>query len=101
MKKLLSYGISTVFGLFAAFGSLSVQAAIDAQINFEEGLPKAFAAGENSRIEISTRHFKDGRQSMLWSWSAPSTLQYNDFGQLIRSFRVKPVSYTHLRAHET
>ncbi|WP_417015440.1 chondroitinase family polysaccharide lyase [Alistipes sp.] len=89
MKKLLSYGISTVFGLFAAFGSLSVQAAIDAKINFEEGLPKAFAAGENSRIEISTRHFKDGRQSMLWSWSAPSTLQYNDFGQLIRSFRVK------------
>ncbi len=89
MKKFLLYGTSAVLGLFATLGSLPVHAAIDAKINFETEIPKAFSCGENSRIELSKKHFKDGQQSLLWSWTAPSTLQYNDFGQLIRSFRVK------------
>ena len=89
MKKILLYGTSAVLGLFATLWSLPVHAAIDAKINFETEIPKGFSCGDNSRIELSQKHYKDGQQSLLWSWSAPSTLQYNDFGQLIRSFRVK------------
>lgn len=89
MKKFLLYGTSAVLGLFAALCGQSAHAAIDAKINFESEIPKAFSCGENSQIELSKKHFKDGQQSLRWSWTAPSTLQYNDFGQLIRSFRVK------------
>ena len=89
MKKTLLYGLSAVLTLTTILGSLPVHAAIDAKINFETGIPKAFVAGDNSTLTPSTKHFKDGQQSMLWSWTAPSTLQYNDFGQLMRSFRVK------------
>ena len=89
MKKTLLYGLSAVLTLTTILGSHPVHAAIDAKINFETGIPKAFVAGDNSTLTPSTKHFKDGQQSMLWSWTAPSTLQYNDFGQLMRSFRVK------------
>ena len=89
MKKILLYGTSAVLGLLSALWSLPAHAAIDAKITFETEIPKAFACGENSRIELSQKHYKDGQQSLRWSWTAPSTLQYNDFGQLIRSFRVK------------
>ena len=84
MKRFLLYGTSAVLGLFATLWSLPVHAAIDAKINFETEIPKGFSCGDNSRIELSQKHYKDGQQSLLWSWSAPSTLQYNDFGQLIR-----------------
>ena len=89
MTKLLLYGASAALGLLSLFGSLTAQAAIDAKITFETEIPKAFVCGENSTIELSDRHFKDGRQSLHWSWTAPSTLRYNDFGELISSFRVK------------
>ena len=89
MKKFLLYATSAVLGLFSALWQQPVQAAIDAKITFETEIPKAFVCGNDSRIELSGKHFKDGRQSLCWTWNAPSTLQYNDFGQLIRSFRVK------------
>ena len=89
MTKLLLYGASAALGLLSLFGSLTARAAIDAKITFETEIPKAFVCGENSTIELSDRHFKDGRQSLHWSWTAPSTLRYNDFGELISSFRVK------------
>lgn len=89
MTKLLLYGASAALGLLSLFGSLTAQAAIDAKITFETEIPKAFVCGENSTIELSDRHFKDGRQSLHWSWTAPSTLRYNNFGELISSFRVK------------
>ena len=75
MTKLLLYGASAALGLLSLFGSLTAQAAIDAKITFETEIPKAFVCGENSTIELSDRHFKDGRQSLHWSWTAPSTLR--------------------------
>ena len=89
MKRILLYSFSAIYGLISLLCSQSAAAAIDAKINFETEVPKAFVCGENSTIGLSDRHYKDGMHSLRWSWSAPSTLRYNDFGQLMRSFRVK------------
>ena len=89
MKKVLNYGVSAILGLFATLWSQNAAAAIDAKISFETETPKAFVCGENSTAELSGLRYKDGTHSLRWSWSAPSTLRYNDFGQLMRSMRVK------------
>lgn len=65
------------------------RAAIDAKITFEEGIPKSFSASEHSELAISTDRYKDGRQSLRWSWSAPSELTVSDYASLLRSFKVR------------
>lgn len=89
MKKVLKYGVSAYLVISTVLIGTTATAAIDAKVNFEAELPKAFSAGENSRIELSDAHYKDGKQSLRWTWSAPSTLQYADYAQLMRSFRTK------------
>ena len=89
MKKFLLYATSAVLGLFSALWQQPVQAAINAKITFDTEIPKAFVCDNDSLIELSGKQFKARLQPLCWTWNAPSTLQYNDFGQLIRSFRVK------------
>ncbi len=64
------------------------QAAIDAKINFEEGIPSTFSCSENSTLSLSTLRYKDGRQSLCWQWQAPSELIVADYVSLLRSFKV-------------
>ncbi|WP_418992268.1 chondroitinase family polysaccharide lyase [Alistipes sp.] len=89
MKKGLIYGAAALLGLTAAFRSTEVSAAIDARITFETEIPKGFTCDENSRIELSGDRYKDGRQSLRWSWTAPSALHYADYASLMRSARTK------------
>lgn len=64
-------------------------AAIDAKINFENGIPQTFSASENSSLTLSTDRYKDGRQSLRWSWTGPAELQVSDYASLLRSFKAK------------
>lgn len=89
MNKFILYGVSAALTLLLALGGQSVHAAIDAKINFETELPKAFVCGAGSRVELSELRYKDGRKSLHWQWDTPSTLQYTDFADLISSFRIK------------
>ena len=89
MKNMLKHAIPAIWILFGTLWGQHAAAAIDAKISFETEIPKAFVCGENSTAELSGLHYKDGSRSLRWSWSAPSTLRFNDFGQLMRSLRVK------------
>ncbi|MEG2061058.1 MAG: chondroitinase family polysaccharide lyase [Alistipes sp.] len=89
MKKMLKYGTSIVLALLSTFFCITAMAAIDAKINFETEISKAFVCDANSQIELSDAHFKDGSKSLRWSWNAPSALRYSDAAQLLRSSRVK------------
>ena len=89
MKNMLKHAVPAIWILFGTLWGQHAAAAIDAKISFETEIPKAFVCGENSTAELSGLHYKDGNRSLRWSWSAPSTLRFNDFGQLT-------VSYTHL-----
>ena len=86
---MLRYVVPAICALLATLCGQTAAAAIDAKISFETEIPKAFVCGENSAAELSGLHYKDGSRSLRWSWSAPSTLRFNDFGQLMRSLRVK------------
>lgn len=85
MKKGLTYGLSAIIGLSMLIGAQRVSAAIDARIGFEKAIPEVFSCASNSRIELSDKHFKDGEQSLRWSWSTPSQLIYTDAVQFARS----------------
>ena len=89
MKNILKHAVPAIWALLATLCGQTAAAAIDAKISFETEIPKAFVCGENSAAELSGLHYKDGSRSLRWSWSAPSTLRFNDFGQLMRSLRVK------------
>ena len=89
MKNILKHAVPAIWILFGTLWGQHAAAAIDAKISFETEIPKAFVCGENSTAELSGLHYKDGSRSLRWSWSAPSTLRFNDFGQLMRSLRVK------------
>lgn len=86
---MLKHAVPAIWILFSTLWGQHAAAAIDAKISFETEIPKAFVCGENSTAELSGLHYKDGNRSLRWSWSAPSTLRFNDFGQLMRSLRVK------------
>lgn len=75
--------------LLTWFACATGLAAIDAKITFEEGIPKSFSAGENSELSISTDRYKDGHQSLRWSWTAPSELTVSDYASLMRSFKAR------------
>lgn len=64
-------------------------AAIDAKITFEEGVPETFSASGNSSLSISDDRYKDGHRSLHWSWSAPAELTVSDYTSLQRSFQAK------------
>lgn len=65
------------------------QAAIDAKITFEEGVPSTFSCSEGGALEVSTNRYKDGQQSLRWWWSQPGELVVADYASLVRSFKAK------------
>ncbi len=90
MKRISNICLSVVSLLIAGAGAQNAAAAIDARIDFETGIPKGFSCDEKGRIELSDKHYKDGRQSLRWTWEAPAAeLCFADYAQLMRSFRTK------------
>lgn len=82
------FRISIALLFLAAFAQV-VSAAIDAKINFENGVPSGFTCSDGGSVETSTLRFKDGEQSLRWSWTKPGQLRYEDYATLMRSARVK------------
>lgn len=83
-----TFRISAISILLIAFVQFSF-AAIDARIDFETTLPTTFKCSDNSRIELSAAHYKDGEKSLRWSWDGPATLTFGDYVQLMKSFNAK------------
>ncbi len=47
--------------------------------DFEEAsLPSAYQADSGSQLSLSTRHYKSGRQSLMWSWQHGGRLLFTD-----------------------
>lgn len=60
-------------------------AGFNAQYNFENKVPQSFSSSQEGTLTLSPDHYKDGENSMLWSWSAPSVLTVADFPALSAS----------------
>lgn len=67
---------------------VSVKAAIDSKIDFEQGVPSTFSV-EGGQIATSGLRFKDGENSLRWSWQGSSQLTIADYASLLRSFQAK------------
>ncbi len=70
-------------------GSVNSHAAIDAKISFEGSVPYTVKTTSSATVAVSSLHFKDGEESLQWTWSAPSELIINDYLSLKRSFATK------------
>ncbi len=68
--------------------TLSVEAAIDSKIDFEGGVPSTFSV-EGGEIQTSALRYKDGGNSLRWSWNGPSRLIVTDYSSLMSSFQAK------------
>ena len=82
MKKLWS-----LLALLAL--SSAARAAINSQYNFEgAGVPSFVAASGEACVSTSTDKFKDGKQSLKFSWEAPSELVFSNHDDLEASMKV-------------
>lgn len=57
------------------FISLLIGTAKSQLYNFETTLPSTFTTDKQGSISLSLERSKEGKQSLLWSWDGPSTLQ--------------------------
>ncbi len=77
--------------LFAAvFSALPLisNAAINAQINFENGIPKFVTAKGGASIITSTDRYKDGDHSLKFTWSGDSQIVISNFLDIEESMKV-------------
>ena len=81
MKRLLS----TFLFLIVAVGA---HAAINAQYNFEAGLPDFISVNGDGKLESSSEKFKDGTKSIKFSWNAPAELVFSNFADIESSMKV-------------
>ncbi len=69
--------------------SFTAHAAINAQYNFEAGLPAFISATDNGLVGISTDKYKDGTKSVKFSWTGPSSLVFTNCDEIEASMKVK------------
>ena len=81
MKKL-------VFSILFSFVALCSHAAINAQYNFEAGLPGFLSVNGNGKVELSADKFKDGQKSIKFSWTSPAELVFSNFSDIESSMKV-------------
>ena len=81
MKKL-------TFLLFFIALSHNALAAIDSQYNFEGGMPSFISVSGNGRAALSTEKFKDGRQSVKYSWDGTSEIVFSNHSDIESSMKV-------------
>ena len=75
MKKFAT--LLTVFTL-----SIPAFAAINSQINFEGEMPSFIKVNGNGQAEISGEKFKDGRQSIKFTWEQGGELVFGNFSDI-------------------
>ena len=81
MKKIL---ITTLLWT-VAFAS---HAAINAQYNFESGLPEFVSVNGDGKVESSAEKFKDGSKSIKFSWTGSADLVFSNFSDIESSMKV-------------
>lgn len=81
MKRLFS----TILIASIAFNSF---AAINAQYNFEKGVPDFLSVNGEGRLECSSTKFKDGAKSVKFSWNGPSEMVFSNFSDIEASMKV-------------
>ena len=81
MKKFTT--LLTVFTL-----SIPAFAAINSQINFEGEMPSFIKVNGNGKAEISGEKFKDGRQSIKFTWEQGGELVFGNFSDIEASMKV-------------
>lgn len=67
--------------------SSQAQAAKKADFQFEGKLPQSFRASKGSILLADASRYKDGKQSLHWQWSAPSTLCIEEGAKIKNSVR--------------
>lgn len=82
------HNMKKFFFLLSLFISLEAFAAIDSQHNFEGPLPSFVSVNGNGNVGISTDKFKDGKQSVCFSWNPGAELVFSNYSDLEASFKV-------------
>lgn len=86
-KRLLMKRLYSLLALLAI--SFPAGAAINSQYNFEgAALPSFISAGENASISLSQDKFKDGKQSIKFSWNGKSELSFTNHADIEASMKV-------------
>lgn len=68
--------------------SITSRAAINSQYNFEQGVPGFVSAEGQGTVSSSDLKFKDGRHSLRFDWTGPSSLVFTDFLDMEASMKV-------------
>ena len=68
--------------------TLTAFAAINAQYDFESGLPDFVSVNGNGKVESSAEKFKDGSKSVKLSWNGPAELVFSNFSDIEASMKV-------------
>lgn len=62
--------------------------AINPQYGFEGSMPSFLSANGNASIELSSDRFKEGRQSVRFTWNGPAELVFNNSDDIRSSLEV-------------
>ena len=73
--------------LFALLAS-DLFAAINAQYNFETGVPDFLSVNGDGKMECSSVRFKDGEKSVRFSWNGPAEMVFSNFSDIEASMKV-------------
>ena len=68
--------------------SCAVQAAINSQHNFEDGVPAFVKAEGQAVLTSSEEKFKDGSHSLKFEWSGPASMVFSNFLDMEASMKV-------------
>ena len=69
--------LSTFVIIFMTYGQIMAQYVHHERlISFEESVPSEFSIDEGNSLSISGRHFRDGKHSLCWNYTAGSELRY-------------------------
>ena len=68
--------------------TMTAFAAINAQYDFESGLPDFVSVNGNGKVEYSAEKFKDGSKSVKLSWNGPAELVFSNFSDMEASMKV-------------
>ena len=78
-----------IFLLIAAFvTAVNADAAINAQYTFEKELPSFLTVNGNGKVELSKEKFKDGENSVKFSWEGPAEVVFGNFSDIESSMKV-------------
>ena len=83
MKKVIILFCLLIFCL-----DYSLQAAINAQFGFENGVPGFVKVAGSGTVTAATEKFKDGKTSLKYQWTGQSELTFNNWVDMEASMKV-------------